>query len=56
MSCLVAEPLAVFVGGVLGHADGGVAIARHAVGHGVVGWSGASDEVDVVFDTVAHEV
>ena len=56
MSSVVAEPLAVFIGCVLGHADGRVSIARHAVGHGVIWWGRAGDEVDVVFDAVTHEV
>ena len=40
-----AEPLAIFVGGVLGHGDGGVAIFAHAEAHFDVGLSGVSEGV-----------
>ncbi len=56
MSCVEAEPLAVFVGGVLGHADCWAFVTLHAVGHGVVWGSGSRDEVYIVFDLRAHEV
>ena len=45
MAGLGAEPLAEFVGGVLGHGDGGVAVLAHAEGHVGVGRGGAADGI-----------
>lgn len=42
---LSAEPLAEFVGGVLGHADGREAGAAHAEVHGLIRWGGLGDKV-----------